>query len=272
MPLYNPYLIPLPYLRQHRGLADFETRDDEFLLSIIADASGDFISGLGRIPHPYTQTRAYDYRDSVVLNTLEDLLAVTTLTNGDGETIAGSDYVLEGANEYPKWRVRLKSGNSAYFTYGDSWEQAISIAGVWGYVPHYPTCWKAITMLSAALNDSATSFNVTTSQVIETGCYLLIDSEQMLVTEANGTAVIVERGVMGTTAASHLISASVKVFRQLPDIAGAVRELAAYYYKSIDRVGGRVKVFEGGMVTVEDLDPRVQKTIHRHQRVTIMGV
>ncbi len=69
------------------------------------------------------------------LRLTEDLLAIETLTNGDGTVIADTDYVLEAANAYPQYAVRLNEGNGLAWqkaTNGNRW-QVITIDGWWGF-------------------------------------------------------------------------------------------------------------------------------------------
>ena len=276
MPLYNPWLITLNYLRQHRSLATTETGDDTLLGSFVQEASNEVGEAMKRVPHPTVQTRSYDYAGGFMpnvrtLNLDEDLLALTTLTSA-GATISSSDYVMLPNNGYPKWRVQLKALSALSFSYSTSPEQAVSIAGIWGYVPHYPACWKTLTTLAEALDTSETAIDLTSGTLIEVGHYLLIDSEQMFVTAISSNTATVERGVNGTTAATHDTLTAVTAFQQAPDIAGAVRSIAAYYYLTKNQIGARVTVFDGGAVQVQELDPRIQKTIDRHKRRTIMGV
>lgn len=278
MPLYQPLLCTVNYLRQHRSLAISETGDDALLLSFVQEASNEVMEAMKRVPHPYVDTRSYDYGggfmpDIWTINFDEDLLELTTLTNGDSNTISGSNYALRGANSFPKWRVQLKSGGAVSFTYPTTGvEEAVSVAGIWGYVPHYPIAWKVLTTTAEALDDSETGVDLTGSSLIEVGHYLKVDSEQMLVTAISSNTATVERGQNGTTAASHLTGANVAAFQQAQDIKGAVRSIAAYYYLTKNQIGARVTVFDGGAVQVQELDPRIQNTINRHKRRTIMGV
>jgi hypothetical protein len=276
MPLYNPWLITLNYLRQHRSLTTAETGDDTLLGGFIQEASNEVCEAMKRVPHPYVQTRTFDYGGGFMpnvrtLNLDEDLLALTTLTNAS-EVIDGSGYVMLPNNAYPKWRVQLKAVSTNTFTYNTSPEQSVSVAGIWGYVPHYPACWKTLTTAAEPIDTSETAIDLTSGTLIEVGHYLLIDSEQIVVTAISSNTATVERGVNGTTAATHLTSAPVAAFQQAPDIAGAVRSIAAYYYLTKNQIGARVTVFDGGAVQVQELDPRIQKTIDRHKRRTIMGV
>ncbi len=63
----------------------------------------------------------------------DDLLSITTLTNGDGTIIAAADYVLRPANILPAWGIRLKASSGISWTCEDDPEDAISVAGEWGY-------------------------------------------------------------------------------------------------------------------------------------------
>lgn len=59
----------------------------------------------------------------------EDLLTVTTLTNGDGTEISSADYVLVPRNVTPKIGIQLLS-SASWEQDVDSW---ISVEGTWGY-------------------------------------------------------------------------------------------------------------------------------------------
>lgn len=79
-----------------------------------------------------TATRLFDTPSGPTLWLDEDLLSVTTLLNGNGATLTSSHYVLLPTNMTPKYGIRLRSGWSwVGGSTGD--EQAISLAGSWGY-------------------------------------------------------------------------------------------------------------------------------------------
>lgn len=82
----------------------------------------------------YTATRYYDpraivYTDTQVLMLDEDLLSVTTLTNGDNSIVNSSDYWLEPVNRMPAWGIRLKSTRVWQFTT----DGRASVTGEWGF-------------------------------------------------------------------------------------------------------------------------------------------
>jgi hypothetical protein len=66
---------------------------------------------------------------------------------------------------------------------------------------------SSTTLAAAIVNNTATS--ITVNNAIATGTYINIDSETLLVTAGGGTTLTVERGQLGTTAASHANGATV---------------------------------------------------------------
>lgn len=69
------------------------------------------------------------------------------------------------------------------------------------------------TTLTAAANAVATTISVGSAATIRVNTVLLIDSEQMQVTAANGTSLTVTRAFNSTTGASHANAANVRVRR-----------------------------------------------------------
>lgn len=272
-----PDLVTLDYVRQHRRLQSTQTTDNTLLQSMITEASAEFQRQIDRVCMPYLATNVFDYQAPYTLTFRGyDLLAVTTLTNGDGDTISGSEYVLRSANEYPKWRIELKATGTSTFTWDDTWHEAISIAGTWGYVPNYPSFWTASGSVVPAgnISDSATTATLVSAATLEVGMYVRVDSEvlQLVTVNTSTGAITFTRAELGTTAAAHTAAAVIYRANVLPDIMKAVRELAVYAYLSKDKSAGRVTVYEGGTVTVDDLDPSVDRAIKDHRRKQIVSV
>jgi hypothetical protein len=61
------------------------------------------------------------------------LIAITSVTNGDGVVVAPSAYVTEPRNMTPWYGLTLKSNSSVNWTYGGALENAIAIGGKWAY-------------------------------------------------------------------------------------------------------------------------------------------
>jgi hypothetical protein len=59
-----------------------------------------------------TATRSFDVPEGDTLFLDDDLLSITTLTNGDGNVITSASYVLLPKNKSPKYAIRLKENTS----------------------------------------------------------------------------------------------------------------------------------------------------------------
>lgn len=246
------YLCTHDQFKMHRyggGASEsYDTDDDNTIDFYIREASRIITdSVLHQLPLPYIDTLTFDaphgerqYIDEAyVLNTSDaaPLLAVTTLTNGDGTTISASDFVLYPANSYPKNLIRIKSSASDTFTYTTTWEQAISVAGVWGYVPHYDNAWQDSTkdLPAGGITDSATSFTFSTAADAATfsvGDYIQLESEWCLVTASDSStgAVTIQRAQLGSTAAAHSAGVDIDTFVQHQQIMSACAKLASAMY------------------------------------------
>lgn len=283
MLLHTPDLVTLDSVKRHRKLTDTQTKDDALLQDFITKASAAFQSKIQRVCLPYYATHVFDaappHCRAYTLDVGKlgfDLLAITTLTNGDATTISGANVALRTPNLYPKWRVELKQSAGVTFTYNTDWQEAISLAGWWGYVPNYPMCWRdtGVDVPLGGITSSSTTMTLDEddAKLIEVGAYLKLDDEIVQVTARDVTSITYTRARLGTTATSHNAGVALNAFELEPDIADAVREMVVYAYKAKDRVGGTVKVYEGGIVTVDDLDKSVAECIQRHERKGVMVI
>lgn len=184
---------------------------------------------------PGTAARRFDGSGTARLF-VDDLLAVTSLVDDD-DTWAASDYLL-----YPRnaggvkgpyiWIEIDPDGTYSAFT-GE--RDTVVITGRWGA---YEETVATGATLASALTASATSMSVATGSIIRAGHILLIDSEQIFVTdrttgETNDTYTI-ERGINGTTAATHNQSAAISQYRPPYDIFELAVELAVRLFKMKD--------------------------------------
>jgi hypothetical protein len=265
-------LITLDYLRLHRGLVAAEDDDDDLLRVFIGEASQEFCEATQRTPHPYVATKSFGperLQGGLRLQLGDDLLAVSSITNGDDAAIS-SGYHTAPDNVYPKSAVLLNSSGATTWSFTDN-DDRVLIAALWGYVPHYGQQWANLTTLNGAMDATVTTLAIADATLLETGMYVLVGTEQMYVDDAATRRVV--RGANGTTAASHISSDVVQKFVQLRDIASAVRDLAAYKYLTKDQIGSQVQVYDGGTVQVQSLSPMYAKTVERHKRrQAILGV
>jgi hypothetical protein len=122
-------------VKLHLGITDNE--HDALINALIAEAETT-IDDYCRTRFAVTvdSTRLFDPTCDVDGRTLyldRHLAAITSVVNGDGVTIAASEYVTKPANEAPYWAIVLKSNNSIVWTYTDAHEGAIAVTGKWGY-------------------------------------------------------------------------------------------------------------------------------------------
>ena len=118
-----------------------DTGDDGVIEDMITQASRIIDRITGRTFYARTETRYFDVPPDRMLELDDDLISITTLTNGDSTVLTtASDYYLLPSNDSPKWAVVLKESSSNRWTWDSSnnRERAITIAGTWGFTTDTP--------------------------------------------------------------------------------------------------------------------------------------
>lgn len=114
----------------------YDAQDDALIEDLITRASRTIDGITGKWFYANTQTRYFPVPNGRELALDAGLLSVTTLTNGDGTTIASTEYTLLPRNRPSKFVVKLNDRSATYWqpatTTSDDYP--ISIAGSWGYV------------------------------------------------------------------------------------------------------------------------------------------
>jgi hypothetical protein len=269
LPRYDQYLTTLTAYKRKRGIA--ETTDDTLLTELIEQSSSWFANRCQRSFVPYTMTRSFDrygmHLHGYKLDLDEDLLAVTTLT-ASGTVITSDDYVLQDANATPYWQIQLLASTGA--TWGTPTEliNAISVDGIWGYHRNYANAWKSRSALAEDLDSSETDVDVTASHGsrFEVLQYLQIGSEQMLITGISTDTLTVERGVNGTTAASHSTSDAVKTYQLNRDVQQAVNRLVDFFYDHRDTFNKVIQTADGKDRLDDLIPPDVMAAVYNHER------
>jgi hypothetical protein len=164
----------LSELRTYLGFASSNTDDDTLLAALITRAQKviDLLAGCSF--EATSATRYYDPTVNVTATGMlaldADLLTVTSITNGDGDVLTASEYVLWPSNSSPKRGVKLKASTGLYWTYNTDPENAITIVGTWGLFATAPADITQATLRLAAYmyrQKDAQVFDVTASP--ETG-------------------------------------------------------------------------------------------------------
>lgn len=291
--ILNPRYTTLTSLRRRRFQAGSAapTTDDTFLDACIDQASRWITRQTrNRVFVPYYQARQFRYTSvteyvygSVWLPEIwwttfgklmldEDLLSVTTLTNGDADStvITADQYDLMPLNNTPYEWIELTSDSGAAWEF-ENRSSNVTVAGLWGFHPDYANAWASIDTLQTAITTTdATTITVSNAALFEDGDYLLIDSEIMRVTATNTTPapdqLTVLRGQNNTTAATHLISAAVKVYRFVPDIQLATERLAIWFYDNRDSVQNSIEVVDLAMKLESKIPVDVWGTVHTYRK------
>jgi hypothetical protein len=220
------------------------TGGDDTLLTLLEGASrrvegwtmrSDFGSGYG----PRIGTNRYDHDGSSTLLLDDDLIGATGVSVLDatgGSTVsfaADTDYYLKPYSG-PPYTELVVTGLGEGLTSG---LRVVSIAGTFGYSA---TTTPAGTV--ALATGSATTATVTGATVYA-GATLLVGSEQVYVTASTGgTALTVERGQNGTTAAAGTAAAS--QYQYPREVVTATLQLAARRHRSAQ--SGLTGDFGGG--------------------------
>src|SRR6185436_13702504 len=167
------------------GLASTDTTDDARLLSALQAAAAQIERATGRRFCPRQRAIQHNYTSSLELLLDDDLLELTSLTNGDNTAINLTD-VIPVPDEAPYSYLRL-TGSSA-FTWNTSPLKAVTVNGIWGWHDRPSEMWRVSsdTVQNNPLSSSATTLTVTDSDGADSealtprfqvGHLLKIDSE-----------------------------------------------------------------------------------------------
>jgi len=137
MAITNGY-VTLAEFKIFADIDSTEANDDTAIENIIEGVSRYMDGRTERTFYARTETRYFnvpkDRGRSLFMD--DDLLTITTLTNGDGDTVASSEYHLLPKNLTPYNEVRLTKSTTEYWDVDSSGDDefVISIAGTWGYM------------------------------------------------------------------------------------------------------------------------------------------
>ena len=243
------WYVSLDELKNDLGLT--ATTHDAKLKRFIERASKFFEQETRRWFIPRTMTKYYDFQDAYTLKLLADLLSVTTFTNGDDSTLVdGTDFYKYPLTGPPYSRLEIKRDDGSVFQWSGTMQRSLTVLGLWGYTEDFDNTGAVLS--GAIASTTATTFDVDDGTLIEVGWSLLVDSEQMFVTDVSTNTVTVKRGNNGTTAATHADEATVYVYTPPMDVEQAVASIAQTYH--LWRETGGVKSLHIGDYAVTYVD------------------
>jgi len=227
----------LSEVKNELGLTDTDATRDAIILQMIEDASRDADQYCRRFFYVKSATQYYDVCDPCRV-IIDDTLSISTLTTDsecdgtfDGETWTQgdtADYTLWPYNEWPKLWIQPVKQPRYYFQSGRKYVKAVGLFGYGDGLSATPYKSTGLTGTLSDASDTTITASASAASVIYPGNTLLIESEQVFVTDVATTTITVERGVNGTTAAAHA-AATMYVYKYPRDVArwviGKAKEL-----------------------------------------------
>lgn len=174
--------------------------------------------------HFYTRIQTLEFDGNDLFDLLiPDLAVITTLKEDTDENLtwettwATTDYWLAPYNAEPTehWgspytrAIIRQRGTKSKFTIG---EQRFQITGRWGYTEFTELSGSLVTV-DNPLSATATTMNVTAGTDFAIGQTLLVEAEQMLITNIAANALTVRRALNGTTGATHALGTAISIVR-----------------------------------------------------------
>lgn len=150
MAIENGYATLVEY-KAWKSTTSIDATDDVVIEQCIEAASRYIDNETGWTFYARTETRYYDTPGSRLLKLDDGLLTITTLTNGDGNTIASTEYNLWPKNSPPYSEIRLKASSSTLWKMDSdgNTEAVIDVAGTWGYVATAPHDIRQVCLMIA---------------------------------------------------------------------------------------------------------------------------
>ncbi len=199
------------------------------------------------------------------------LVSTTTVTSYGATDRATSETLTEGyANDFflvpyntsPKTMLKLNEDTAKGF---DSGQQTLSILGAWGYTADT----ISVTTSDAIGTTTATSASVTSASNLGPAQTILIDSEQLYITAISGNTLTVERGVNGSTAATHSGGASLYRYDYPVLISQACLDLSKIVFR--DRDLGTVSSIGSGDAAITTAEGEIQSILGTLDQFQVTG-
>jgi len=139
-----------------------------------------------------------------------------------------NDYWLLPYNTSPKVEIELNEDTSKGFHGG---QQTLAVTGVWGYSNDLS---GEKTTTGTIATETETAWGVEDASTLNTAQTIKVDDEQMYITGISSNTLTVERGVNGTTAATHTAGTSVYTYVYPTLVVQACLDLSKIYFRDRD--------------------------------------
>ena len=230
------------------------TVDDALLGAIIRDTSRLIERSAQRTFAPRLDTRYFDapkmQQQALVLD--DDLLALTSVVNGDNDMLVPvDDFVLHPYNERVKHKILLIPSSAVTWQPSPVTDMysAISVSGLWCFAKDGDFIASGGVLTTAAITSTTATTFTATKNKISIGWLIQIGNELMYVqnvaTGATEDQITVVRGVNGSTATTHLLSAGINYWQCDYDIEMLCRQASAAAYRIRANPIGDTVVIDG---------------------------
>lgn len=236
----------LDALKQQLNITD--TTDTARLRQALefATATIERLTGRRFTPFQETRTQSIQPTDRTMLFLNGDLLSISTITDDTGTAIDLTQIMFLPDDDAPIRMLQMLNGNTFY--YSKTYENAISVTGVWGWHDSPSQMWRnsGDSVGNNPLDASATMLTVTDSSLADSagvsprfqvGQLLRIDDEYVRVIGVSLSEIEVIRGVNGSIATSHIASTPIYSYQPPADVNGLCLRLATWHYREPDQRG-----------------------------------
>ena len=146
----------------------------------------------------------------------------------------------------------------------------VVINGVWGYGDVREDTGLSLSSATAA-TDGSVAVMTSDGAILSAGHTIRIDDEDLYVTGAGATTLMVQRGVNGTVAAAHAVGATVSVYRHPDAVTEACLLQAAVWWR--ERLAGPFPSPPTDWGDVPDISPTVRALLQPYRRrIAALGV
>lgn len=167
--------------------------------------------------------------DGLTLYLSRGLVELYAVTLGDTTEMDLADIRLNPRGATPVKSLIITNHTDSFLDYRDIPEQSIEIEAAWCYRTEYSReAWVNTSTISGSINASVTTITPASVALFSVGHLARIGTEYLRVTAVGATTLTVERGVNGTTAASHSNAAVIAIFVPEPMVTRAALRWAAF--------------------------------------------
>jgi len=253
------------------------TTDDTMLRKMCEAASRSIDRYTDRFFHVLHETRYFDGASPLWIPDLLSIDASGFKTDADGDgvfenTFAVTDYFPYPLDRYPKTKIVINPYGD-YGSFASGVRKGVQIAGAWGYGDGISaTPYVIDTTTTESIDAVETEIDVTAVTNLSPGQIILIESEQMYIYSISTLTLTVERGVNGTTAATHEPSGKdIYIYQYPADIRQACIDTASAFYLNKGRQGITSEKLGDYSYTIskEVLYSILQDSIRSYRRVKV---